>query len=43
MLEITGAAGLDIWNNRVRYGSDGADVEGSCFTVKIVEKCNYWN
>jgi hypothetical protein len=24
-------------------GSDRADVEGSCFTVKIVEKCTYYN
>ena len=24
-------------------GSDGADVEGSCFTAKIVEKCTYYN
>ena len=24
-------------------GSDQADVEGSCFTVKIVEKCTYYN
>jgi len=24
-------------------GSDGADCEGSCFTVKIVEKCTYYN
>jgi len=24
-------------------GSDGADVKGSCFTVKIVEKCTYYN
>jgi hypothetical protein len=41
MLEIMGEAGLDIWNNRVRYGSDEADVEGSWFTFKIVEKCTY--
>jgi hypothetical protein len=39
MLEIMEAAWLNIGNNRVRYGSDGADVEGSCFTVKIMEKC----
>ena len=24
-------------------GSNRADVEGSCFTVKIVEKCTYYN
>jgi len=24
-------------------GSDRADVEGSCFSVKIVEKCTYCN
>jgi hypothetical protein len=39
MLEIMGTAGLDIWNNRVRYGLDKANVEGSYFLVKIVEKC----
>jgi hypothetical protein len=26
-----------IFGTTVRYGSDGADVEGSCFIVKIVE------
>jgi hypothetical protein len=35
MLKIAGAAGLDIWNNGVRYGSDGTDIKGSCFSVRI--------
>jgi len=31
-----GAAGLSLWSIRVRYSSNGADVEGSCFEVSRV-------
>jgi len=36
MSEIMGTAGLDLWGNRIRHGSDGADATGSCYAVWII-------
>jgi len=36
MFEIMGAAGLNLWRNRLRHGMDGADAHGSFIIVRIV-------
>jgi hypothetical protein len=33
---IMDSTGLDLWSNGVRHCADGADAEGSCFTVRVI-------
>jgi hypothetical protein len=36
MPKIMNSTGLDLWSNGVRHCADGADAEGSCFTVRVI-------